>query len=125
MSQKSEQKLAERVNNRSHKPSSEKFLSYIGSHWAPGDDALPSVSPVAKFAAARRKAVAERFAGKLVVIEAGSLKTRTNDTDYRFRPHSAFAHLTGWGVATVPDSVLVIDARGRDAASTQIGRAHV
>ena len=118
MSQKSEQKLAERVNNRSHKPSGEKFLQYIGSHWAPGNDSLPSVSPAAKFAAARRKDVAERFAGKLIVIEAGSLKTRTNDSDYRFRPHSAFAHLTGWGVATVPDSVLVIDARGRDAAST-------
>ena len=59
----------------------------------------------------RRDAVAQAFAGKLVVIEAGGLKTRSNDTDYRFRAHAAFAHLTGWGAHTVPDSVLVIDAR--------------
>jgi Xaa-Pro aminopeptidase len=39
------------------------------------------------------------------------MKQRSNDTDYRYRAHSAFAHLTGWGSATVPDSVLVIDTR--------------
>jgi Xaa-Pro aminopeptidase len=39
------------------------------------------------------------------------MKQRSNDTDYRFRPHSAFAHLTGWGAQTVPGSYLVIDAR--------------
>ncbi|MTA30195.1 MAG: M24 family metallopeptidase, partial [Actinobacteria bacterium] len=36
---------------------------------------------------------------------------RSNDTEFRYRPHTAFAHLTGWGAHTVPDSVLVIDAR--------------
>ncbi|MEO0049444.1 MAG: hypothetical protein RL556_776, partial [Actinomycetota bacterium] len=55
--------------------------------------------------------VAAAFDGKVVVIEAGDLKARSNDTDYRFRAHSAFAHLTGWGADTVPGSVLVIDAR--------------
>ena len=28
-------------------------------------------------------------------IPSGTLKTRSNDSDYRFRPHSAFAYLTG------------------------------
>jgi Xaa-Pro aminopeptidase len=45
------------------------------------------------------------------VIAAGDLKQRSNDTDYRFRAHSAFSHLTGWGTRTVPGSVLVIDTR--------------
>jgi len=42
---------------------------------------------------------------------------RSNDTDYMFRAHTAFSHLTGWGSATVADSVLVIDARGKNAKS--------
>jgi Xaa-Pro aminopeptidase len=34
---------------------------------------------------------------------------RSNDTDYRFRPHSAFAHLTGLGTDHEPDAVLVLE----------------
>ena len=118
MSKKSDQKIADRVNNRSHRPNSEAFLQFIGSNWAEPATTTPPAHEVAPFAANRRRAVAEEFAGKLILIEAGSLKTRSNDTDYRFRAHSAFAHLTGWGVATVADSVLVIDARSRTATST-------
>ena len=118
MSEKSEQKIADRVNNRTHRPNSEEFMRFISSNWADRGDELPQVHPGAVYAAARRRQVAENFAGKLVVIEAGSLKTRSNDTDYRFRPHAAFAHLTAWGSATVPDSVLVIDARDRAGVST-------
>jgi Xaa-Pro aminopeptidase len=43
-----------------------------------------------------------------LVIPAGPLVTRSNDTDYRFRPHSAFAHLTGLGADREPDAVLVL-----------------
>lgn len=118
MSKKSDQKIADRVNNRSFRPNSERFMKFIGDNWAEPDTTLPGIAEVAPFAAARRKIVAEAFAGKLVVIEAGSLKTRSNDTDYIFRAHSAFSHLTGWGSSTVPDSVLVIDARNRTATST-------
>ena len=34
---------------------------------------------------------------------------RSNDTDYVFRPHSAFAHLTGLGGDREPDAVLVLE----------------
>ena len=61
--------------------------------------------------------MAKAFKGKVLVFEAGAAKTRSNDTEYIYRAHSAFAHLTGWGSATVPDSVLVIDARGKTAKS--------
>ena len=43
------------------------------------------------------------------MIGAGGLKVRSNDTDFRFRPHSAFAHLTGLGTDREPDAVLVLE----------------
>ena len=98
-------------DNRSRTPNSPAFVEYMGSGWAPDNAQLPEPSPVAHFAALRRAAVGKRFAGHALVIEAGAVKVRSNDTEYRYRPHTAFAHLTGWGTATVPDSVLVIDAR--------------
>jgi Xaa-Pro aminopeptidase len=106
-----EQKIEERATNRSQRPHSEKFLKYIASGWADRDNSLPKATLAASFTPRRRAAVADAFAGKVVIIEAGSMKQRSNDTDYRYRAHSAFAHLTGWGSATVPDSVLVIDTR--------------
>ncbi len=86
-------------------------MKYIGSAWADKSNSLPKADEVAPYAAKRRAAVAKAFKGKVVVIAAGDMKQRSNDTDYRYRPHSAFAHLTGWGSRTVPASVLVIDAR--------------
>ncbi len=108
---KDAKKLASRNANRSRTPHSQQFMKYIGSNWAERDNKLPKADAVAPFAAKRRAAVAKAFKGKVVVIAAGEMKTRSNDTEYRYRPHSAFAHLTGWGTHTVPSSILVIDAR--------------
>lgn len=105
------QKLEERATNRAQRPHSEKFLKYISGGWADRDNTLPAAAAVAPYAAKRRALVAEHFAGKVVIVAAGSMKQRSNDTDYRFRAHSGFTHLTGWGSATVPDSVLVLDTR--------------
>jgi Xaa-Pro aminopeptidase len=96
---------------RSRTPHSKEFLDYISSGWADNAPAKVAVDKVAPFAKTRREAVAAAFSGKVVVIEAGAPKTRSNDTEYRYRPHAAFAHLTGWGSRTVADSVLVIDAK--------------
>ena len=102
---------------RTRTPQNRKFLEHMGGNWATPKQAMPKKAAVAKFAAARREAVAKKFKGQVVVIEAGSAKVRSNDTEYMYRAHTAFSHLTGWGSATVPDSVLVIDARGRSAKS--------
>jgi Xaa-Pro aminopeptidase len=102
--------------NRSRTPTSQQFLDYMGSGWADHIEASIAASPVARFAAERRAKVAAAFAGEVILIEAGPAITRSNDTEYRYRPHSAFAHLTGWGAHTVPDSVLVIDARDMSTA---------
>jgi len=99
------------VSGRVTNPNSPEFMKFISSGWAEEKVELPKRLEVAEYAARRRVAVAEEFAGKILVIEAGGTKVRSNDTEYRYRPHTAFAHLTGWGAATVPDSVLVIDAR--------------
>ncbi|MEN9660288.1 MAG: hypothetical protein RLZZ443_217, partial [Actinomycetota bacterium] len=107
--EKSSDQLEKRGSNRSRTPNSAEFMAYIGSNWADRDETLPARAEVAPYAAKRRQAIADAFSGKLIVVEAGGLKTRSNDTDYRFRPHAAFAHLTGWGSETVPDSVLVLD----------------
>jgi Xaa-Pro aminopeptidase len=93
------------------KPSSDAFLSFISSSWAPRDETPPTQIAAAPYAAARRAAVSAAFPGERLVIPAGGFKVRSNDTDYRFRPHSAFAHLTGLGTDREPDAVLVLEPR--------------
>ncbi|RXR27303.1 aminopeptidase P family protein [Oerskovia turbata] len=104
----SEQEIAARNDNRSHRPDSEAFKAFITSGWAPraNGDVAPGVA--APYTAARRAELSAGFPGARLVIPAGPLKVRSNDTDYRFRPHSAFAHLTGFGTDQEPDAVLVL-----------------
>jgi Xaa-Pro aminopeptidase len=109
------QPLEDRVNNRSQKPTSDAFKQFMGSNWAPAQTPLVMPDASAPFAATRRKALSERFEGERIVVPAGPLKVRSNDTDYRFRAHSAFAHLTGLGVDHEPDAVLVLEPVGAGA----------
>ncbi|UYO98122.1 aminopeptidase P family protein [Microbacterium sp. M28] len=96
------------VTNRKQ-PFPRGFLDTISTGWAERPESLPAARPQAAYAAARRDKVSAAFAGRRLVIPAGSLKQRSNDTDYPFRAHSAFAHLTGWAADAEPDSVLVFD----------------
>ena len=105
------------TSNRSTTPGSELFKEYIGSGWAERPEVLPGARPQAAYAAARRARISALHPGKRLVIPAGSQKQRSNDTDYPFRAHSAFAHLTGWGSDSEPGSVLVLEptAEGHEA----------
>lgn len=85
------------------------FLDTISTGWAERPETAPPVRPQAPFAAARRDVLSAAFPGKRLVIPAGSLAVRSNDNDYPFRAHSAFAHLTGWERDAEPDAVLVFD----------------
>src|SRR5690606_20908959 len=96
-------------SSRSTTPRNERFLEYIGSHWAEREDPRPAELPVAPFAAHRRHQISQAFPGERLVIEAGPLKQRSNDTFFPYRAHSAFAHLTGWGSASEPGAILVLD----------------
>ncbi|WP_341579636.1 aminopeptidase P family protein [Microbacterium schleiferi] len=85
------------------------FLDTISTGWAERPEALPPARSRAVFAARRRAALSAAFPGERLVFPAGELKQRSNDTDYRFRAHSAFAHLTGWGSDAEPGAILVMD----------------
>ncbi|MDQ2698045.1 MAG: aminopeptidase P family protein [Actinomycetota bacterium] len=95
--------------NRSTTPTSDAFRDFISSGWAERAEATPSPREQAAFAAARRIRLAAKFPGTTIVIPAGPAKVRSNDTDYAYRAHSAFAHLTGWGADSVAGSVLVLE----------------
>lgn len=104
-------------SGRTEIPKTEAFKRYIASGWADRPETLPPVTPLAAAAAARRQRLSERYAGTRLVIEAGAPKVRSNDTDYPYRAHSGFAHLTGWGDEAVAGSVLVLEPTedGHDA----------
>nr|WP_274638096.1 aminopeptidase P family protein [Microbacterium bovistercoris] len=85
------------------------FLDTISTGWASRPETLPPQRAQAAYAARRREALSAQFPGRRLVIPAGDLKQRSNDTDYVFRAHSAFAHLTGWGADAEPGAVLVFE----------------
>ncbi|WP_424465196.1 aminopeptidase P family protein [Pseudoclavibacter helvolus] len=95
--------------NRSTTPKSDVFRTQIMRGWADRDESLPSARASTPTAAAHREAISSRHRGARLVVPAGSLKQRSNDTDYRFRAHSAFSQLTGWGSDAEPGAVLVLD----------------
>jgi len=97
------------TSNRSTTPQSSDFSDYISSGWAERVevDVVPRDS--AAFTADRRARLSQLHVGQRLIVPAGSAKVRSNDTDYPFRAHSTFAHLTGWGSDVVPGSVLVME----------------
>ncbi|QAY73584.1 aminopeptidase P family protein [Agromyces protaetiae] len=103
---------ADRNRNRSTTPGSEHFKEFISTEWAERDEPLPAPREQAAFAAARRAKVSAAFPGLRLVIPAGEMKQRANDTEYPYRAHSAFAHLTGWGSDSEPGAVLVLEPSG-------------
>ncbi|HEY4225507.1 MAG TPA: aminopeptidase P family protein [Pseudolysinimonas sp.] len=103
--------------NRSTTPVSTTFRDYLSTQWADRDEALPAPREAAAFAAARRLRISAQHPGERLILPAGPARVRANDTDYAYRAHSAFSHLTGWGADAVPDSVLVLEptAEGHNA----------
>ncbi|MGW8882384.1 aminopeptidase P N-terminal domain-containing protein, partial [Streptomyces mirabilis] len=85
---------------------SDELAANMKSGWA--DTELHGLEPVAQaeHTAARRAALSARFPGERLVIPAGNLKTRSNDTEYAFRASTEYAYLTG---DQTDDSVLVLE----------------
>ncbi len=99
--------LEKRAHNRTQRPNGAAFREFMGQDWAQRP-AGPQRSEVADYTPARRAKLAAQFIGERLVFPAGDLQVRSNDTDYRFRAHSAFAHLTGLGAEDEPGAVLVL-----------------
>ena len=112
-----ESKAPRATSNRSTTPVSDTFKDYISSGWAERPDDTPAPREQASFAATRRAALSQKYPGKRLIVPAGAAKVRSNDTDYVYRAHSAFAHLTAWGSDAVAGSVLVLEptAKGHEA----------
>ena len=102
------------------RPTTDEFRAFVATSWAPRSTEVTPRAEVADHAARRRDAVSAAFPGERLVVPAGGLKVRSNDTDYVFRPHSAFAHLTGLGSDREPDAVLVLEPRGDDAGHESV-----
>ena len=100
------------TSNRSTTPASETFAAYISGNWAERVEPLPAQRAAALTAARAREAISALHPGARILVPAGAAAVRSNDTDYPFRAHSAFAHLTGWGSDAVPGSVLVLEPSG-------------
>ncbi|MFF0075177.1 aminopeptidase P family protein [Streptomyces sp. NPDC005494] len=88
---------------------SDELAENMKSGWA--DTELHGLEPIAQAAhtAARRAALSARFPGERLVIPAGNLKTRSNDTEYAFRASTEYAYLTG---DLTQDGVLVLEPSG-------------
>jgi len=97
------------TRTESHDPDfPEKFLQFMRSGWRDGERET-SPRPEAPNYAKRRAALSAAFPGEILVIPTGPQKVRANDTEYRFRPGSDFAYLTG---DHDPDSVLIMRPNG-------------
>ncbi|MDX2618609.1 aminopeptidase P family protein [Streptomyces sp. WI03-5b] len=85
---------------------SDELAQNMKSGWA--DTELHGLEPVAQasYTAARRAALSARFPGERLVVPAGNLKTRSNDTEYAFRASTEYAYLTG---DRTQDGVLVLE----------------
>ena len=100
---------------------SDELAAAMKAGWA--DTELRGLAPLeqAPYAAKRRAALSARFPGERLVIPAGNLKTRSNDTEYAFRPSTEYAYLTG---DQTQDAVLVLEPR-TDAAGGHEATAYL
>jgi Xaa-Pro aminopeptidase len=86
------------------------FSEFMKSGWATTD--LPDLEPleVVTYAFSRRQVLSQAFKGVRLVLPAGELKVRAGDTDYNYRPDSAFAYYSGvQGADSTADAVLVLE----------------
>ncbi|WP_308315775.1 aminopeptidase P family protein [Streptomyces sp. ISL-100] len=85
---------------------SDELAALMKTGWADTERRDLEPAEQTPYAAKRRAALAARFPGERLVIPAGNLKVRANDSHYPFRPSSEYVHLTG---DQTEDAVLVLE----------------
>ena len=89
---------------------SDNFAAFMSSNWLNSERSDLGALEVVTYAFSRRQVLSAAFPGLRLVLPAGNYKVRSNDTDYNFRPHSAFAYYSGvQGPDATADSVLVME----------------
>ena len=87
-------------------PTPAAFAELMKSGWIPTPLEGIKPTPPLAYCVSRREALSKAFPGVRLVIPAGNYKVRSNDSDYAYRPHTAFAYYTGvQGVEATADSV--------------------
>ena len=92
---------------------SDNFAKFMREGWAPTP--LTGIKPnsVVEWCVKRRTRLSEKFSSLRIILPSGNDKVRSNDTFYRYRPHSAFAYYAGvQGLEANPDAVLVLEPNG-------------
>jgi Xaa-Pro aminopeptidase len=85
---------------------SDELAAAMKTGWADTERHGLEPIPQAAQTAARRAALSARFPGERIVVPAGNLRTRSNDTNYLFRAATEYVHLTG---DQTEDAVLVLE----------------
>jgi Xaa-Pro aminopeptidase len=94
-------------------PTQNAISEFMKTGWVDEEEEIISAHSVTVFTKLRREKLSKRYPGKRLIFPAGCLKVRSNDTDYPFRAHSAFAWITGIiATDTVPDSVFILEPTG-------------
>jgi len=105
----SEEKI-ERVHDQGPSPI---FADFMKTGWAPTEFADIEPLEVVTYAFSRRQVLSAAFVGMRLILPAGALKVRAGDTDYNYRPDSAFAYYSGvQGADSTADAVLVLEPSG-------------
>ena len=92
---------------------SKAFAEFMKNGWAPSPLTGIVQDEVIAHCVGRREKLSAAFTKLRLVIPSGTAKQRSNDTDYLYRPHTAFAYYTGvQGVEANPDSVFVMEPNG-------------
>ena len=89
------------------------FSEFMKGGWAESE--LTELEPleVVTYAYSRRQVLSAAYQGIRLVIPAGELKVRAGDTDYNYRPDSAFAYYSGvQGPDATADAVLILEPSG-------------
>lgn len=106
-----EKAMAQVESKRVHdEPVQDAYAEFMKTGWAESNLSGMVVAPAVPWCVPRREALSAAFPGIRLVIPAGNFKVRSNDSDYAYRPHSAFAYYTGvQGVEATADSVLLME----------------
>ena len=104
---KSEEELVVRTHDI---PIADAMSEFMKQGWAPSPLSGVTSHPSIPYTKMRREKLSRQYPGVRLVFPAGSLKIRSNDSDYPFRAHSAFSWFTGIiAPDTAPDSVFVME----------------